>query len=266
MERSNSVSLWKNSLIGLVFVFLYLPILVIVVFSFNTSKLNILFKGFTTKWYYLVFQNVQIMSALENTLIVGIVSTALATVIGTVGAVAMNKYDFPGKAVLDKVLYIPIVIPEVVLGIALLSIYSLAGIPLSLFSLILAHVTFCIPFVVLTVRSRLIGIDQTLEEAALDLGATPFKAFMQVMLPLLVPGIISGAGFSFVLSIDDVIISFFTTGPASTTFPLQVYAMVKTGITPEINAISTLMMLVIVLGIAVNAVFQVRRIKRSKGK
>ncbi|MCP9332939.1 ABC transporter permease [Lentilactobacillus hilgardii] len=266
MEKSNSGSLWKNSLIGLVFVFLYLPILVIVVFSFNTSKLNILFKGFTTKWYYLVFQNVQIMSALENTLIVGIVSTALATVIGTVGAVAMNKYDFPGKAVLDKVLYIPIVIPEVVLGIALLSIYSLAGIPLSLFSLILAHVTFCIPFVVLTVRSRLIGIDQTLEEAALDLGATPFKAFMQVMLPLLVPGIISGAGFSFALSIDDVIISFFTTGPASTTFPLQVYAMVKTGITPEINAISTLMMLVIVLGIAVNAVFQVRRIKRSKGK
>lgn len=256
MERSNSVSLWKNSLIGLVFVFLYLPILVIVVFSFNTSKLNILFKEFTTKWYYLVFQNVQIMSALENTLIVGIVSTALATVIGTVGAVAMNKYDFPEKAVLDKVLYIPIVIPEVVLGIALLSIYSLAGIPLSLFSLILAHVTFCIPFVVLTVRSRLIGIDQTLEEAALDLGATPFKAFMQVMLPLLVPGIISGAGFSFVLSIDDVIISFFTTGPASTTFPLQVYAMVKTGITPEINAISTLMMLVIVLGIAVNASFR----------
>jgi spermidine/putrescine transport system permease protein len=266
MEKSNSVSLWKNSLIGLVFVFLYLPILVIVVFSFNTSKLNILFKGFTTKWYYLVFQNVQIMSALENTLIVGIVSTALATVIGTVGAVAMNKYDFPGKVVLDKVLYIPIVIPEVVLGIALLSIYSLAGIPLSLFSLILAHVTFCIPFVVLTVRSRLIGIDQTLEEAALDLGATPFKAFIQVMLPLLIPGIISGAGFSFALSIDDVIISFFTTGPASTTFPLQVYAMVKTGITPEINAISTLMMLVIVLGIAVNAVFQVRRIKRSKGK
>ncbi|MCV3740562.1 ABC transporter permease [Lentilactobacillus hilgardii] len=266
MEKSNSGSLWKNSLIGLVFVFLYLPILVIVVFSFNTSKLNILFKGFTTKWYYLVFQNVQIMSALENTLIVGIVSTALATVIGTVGAVAMNKYDFPGKAVLDKVLYIPIVIPEVVLGIALLSIYSLAGIPLSLFSLILAHVTFCIPFVVLTVRSRLIGIDQTLEEAAMDLGATPFKAFMQVMLPLLIPGIISGAGFSFALSIDDVIISFFTTGPASTTFPLQVYAMVKTGITPEINAISTLMMLVIVLGIAVNAVFQVRKIKRSKGK
>ncbi|EEI70762.1 ABC transporter permease [Lentilactobacillus hilgardii] len=266
MEKSNSGSLWKNSLIGLVFVFLYLPILVIVVFSFNTSKLNILFKGFTTKWYYLVFQNVQIMSALENTLIVGIVSAALATVIGTVGAVAMNKYDFPGKAVLDKVLYIPIVIPEVVLGIALLSIYSLAGIPLSLFSLILAHVTFCIPFVVLTVRSRLIGIDQTLEEAALDLGATPFKAFMQVMLPLLIPGVISGAGFSFALSIDDVIISFFTTGPASTTFPLQVYAMVKTGITPEINAISTLMMLVIVLGIAVNAVFQVRKIKRSKGK
>ncbi|GAF37978.1 ABC transporter permease [Lentilactobacillus farraginis] len=266
MTRSKHVDFWKNSLIGLVFVFLYLPILVIIVFSFNTSKLNILFKGFTFKWYALVFHNVQIMSALENTLIVGIISTALATIIGTLGAIGMQKYNFPGKAILDKVLYIPIVIPEVVLGIALLSIYSLAGIPLSLFSLILAHVTFCIPFVVLTVRSRLVGIDQTLEEAALDLGATPLKAFIQVLLPLLIPGIISGAGFSFALSIDDVIISFFTTGPASTTFPLQVYAMVKTGITPEINAISTLMMLVIVVGIAANAIFQVSKLKRSKRK
>ncbi|MFT9213518.1 ABC transporter permease, partial [Liquorilactobacillus ghanensis] len=218
--------------------------------------------GFTLHWYAMVFHNYQIMSALGNSLIVGAISTLLATIIGTLGAIGMSRYRFPGKQLLDKVLYIPIVIPEVVLGIALLSIYSLASIPLSLFSLILAHVTFCIPFVVLTVRSRLIGIDKSLEEAALDLGATPLVAFIKVTLPLLLPGIISGAGFSFALSLDDVIISFFTTGPASTTFPLQVYAMVKTGITPEIDAISTVMMLVIVLVIVINAVTQVKRVKQ----
>ncbi|KRM06089.1 spermidine putrescine ABC superfamily ATP binding cassette transporter, membrane protein [Liquorilactobacillus ghanensis DSM 18630] len=262
MEKRQHKSFWKNAFIGLTFIFLYLPIVVIIIFSFNTSKLNILFKGFTLHWYAMVFHNYQIMSALGNSLIVGAISTLLATIIGTLGAIGMSRYRFPGKQLLDKVLYIPIVIPEVVLGIALLSIYSLASIPLSLFSLILAHVTFCIPFVVLTVRSRLIGIDKSLEEAALDLGATPLVAFIKVTLPLLLPGIISGAGFSFALSLDDVIISFFTTGPASTTFPLQVYAMVKTGITPEIDAISTVMMLVIVLVIVINAVTQVKRVKQ----
>jgi spermidine/putrescine transport system permease protein len=204
------------------------------------------------------------MSALGNSLIVGSISTVLATVIGTLGAIGMDRYHFWGKQLLDKVLYIPIVIPEVVLGIALLSIYSLAKIPLSLFSLILAHVTFCIPFVVLTVRSRLIGIDKSLEEAALDLGAGLLTAFVKVTLPLLLPGIISGAGFSFALSLDDVIISFFTTGPASTTFPLQVYAMVKTGITPEIDAISTIMMIVLVLAVTINALFQAKKLKQAK--
>ncbi|KRK41014.1 ABC transporter permease [Loigolactobacillus bifermentans] len=263
MNKRLTARPWKNVFIGLTLLFLYLPVVVIIIFSFNTSKMNILFEGFTTKWYGLVFHNYQIMAALKNSILVGVISTALATVIGTTGAVAMSKYQFPGKKTLDKVLYIPIVIPEVVLGISLLLIYSLVGIPLSLFSLILAHVTFCIPFVVLTVRSRLVGIDQTLEEAALDLGANPWQAFSQVVLPLLLPGIISGAGFSFALSLDDVIISFFTTGPASTTFPLLVYALVKTGVTPEINAISTLLMLVIVIGIALNAIHQVRKMKQE---
>ena len=264
MEKRKHRDFWKNSFIGLTFIFLYLPIVVIIVFSFNTSKLNILFEGFTPHWYVSVFHNYQIMSALGNSLIVGSISTVLATVIGTLGAIGMDRYHFWGKQLLDKVLYIPIVIPEVVLGIALLSIYSLVGIPLSLFSLILAHVTFCIPFVVLTVRSRLLGIDKSLEEAALDLGAGPLTAFVKVTLPLLLPGLISGAGFSFALSLDDVIISFFTTGPASTTFPLQVYAMVKTGITPEIDAISTIMMIVLVLAVALNALFQAKKLKREK--
>ncbi|WEV54272.1 ABC transporter permease [Leuconostocaceae bacterium ESL0723] len=254
----------KNIFIGLVFAFMYLPILVIIVFSFNTSAMNILFEGFTVKWYGSVFSNYQIMSSLENSLIVGILSTAIATFIGTLGAVAMDRYNFFGKQFLDKVLYIPIVIPEVVLGISLLAIYSIAGIPLSIFSLILAHVTFCIPFVVLTVRARLAGIDQSMEEAAQDLGANKFTAFTMITLPLLLPGIISGAAFSFVLSLDDVIISFFTSGPASTTFPLQVYSMVKTGISPEIDAISTLMMLFLIVVILINAVMKSRKIKKAR--
>jgi spermidine/putrescine transport system permease protein len=262
-NQAKSGHVFKNIYLGLVFLFLYLPILVVVAFSFNTSTMNIFFKGFTVKWYGTVFHNAVLMGALGNSLLVGIISTLLATVIGTLGAFALTKYDFPGKHLLDKVLYIPIVIPEVVLGIALLALYTLVGIQLSLFSLILAHVTFCIPFVVINVRTRLAGLDAFLEEAAMDLGATPFVAFIQVILPSLVPAIISGATLSFTLSLDDVIISFFTTGPNSTTFPLQVYAMVKTGISPEINALSTMMMLVMVIAIIGNALFQIHKIKKA---
>lgn len=252
----------KNGYLLLVFLFLYLPIGVIVVFSFNTSRMNILFEGFTTQWYSSVFQNVILMEALKNSLFAGVVSTILATIIGTLGAVGMHKYQFPGKRALDKIVYIPMVIPEVVLGIALLSIFSLSGIGLSLTTLILGHVTFCIPFVLLNVRARLAGMDSCLEEAALDLGATPLKAFFLVILPAIAPAIGSGAMLSFTLSLDDVIVSFFTTGPDSTTFPLKILSMVKTGVTPEVNAITTLLMLVLVLLIIGNALMQIRKIKK----
>jgi len=252
----------KNLYLLLVFIFLYLPIGVIVVFSFNTSRMNILFEGFTTEWYRSVFKNAILMEALRNSLFVGVASTILATVIGTLGALGMHKYQFPGKRMLDKLIYIPMVIPEVVLGIALLSIFSLSGIGLSLGTLILGHVTFCIPFVLLNVRARLAGMDACLEEAALDLGATPIKAFFFVILPAIAPAIGSGAILSFTLSLDDVIVSFFTTGPDSMTFPLKILSMVKTGVTPEVNAITTLLMLVLVVLIIGNALMQIRKIKK----
>ena len=263
MKQSKLNGILKNGYLLLVFLFLYLPIVVIVVFSFNTSRLNILFEGFTTQWYASVFQNTILMESLENSLIAGVASTIIATVIGTLGALAMHKYQFPGKSLLDKVVYIPMVIPEVVLGIALLSVFSLIGMQLSLGTLVLGHVTFCIPFVLLNVRARLAGLDSSMEEAALDLGATPIKAFFLVTLPSISPAIASGAMLSFTLSLDDVIVSFFTTGPDSTTFPLKIFSMVKTGVTPEVNALTTMIMVVLVLIIGVNALFQIRKIKKN---
>lgn len=263
-SKDKSRSIGKNIYIGLVFLFLYIPIIVVVIFSFNTSKMNILFEGFTTEWYHTMFYNRTLMEALTNSLIVGVVSTLVATIIGTLGAYALYKYEFPGKKMLDRVLYIPVVIPEVVLGISLLAVYSILNIELSLLTIIFAHITFCIPFVLLTMRARIAGLDGALEEAAMDLGARPFVAFYKVILPLLVPGITSGAMLSFTLSLDDVIISFFTSGPASTTLPLKVYAMVKTGVTPEVNALSTMIMLVMITIVLIIAGIQVKKLKKME--
>jgi len=261
-------SLWKriskNFYIWLVFFFLYLPIAVVFIYSFNTSKMNILFEGFTTRWYGSMLHNQVLMEAFQNSLVVCFVSTLVSTVIGTLGAVAIHRYKFPGKGFLENMLYIPVVIPEVVLGISLLSVYTAASIPLSLNTVIYAHITFCIPFVLITVKARLAGLDGALEEAAMDLGARPFTAFYRVTLPLLTPGIAAGALLSITLSLDDVIVSFFTSGPDSQTLPLQIFAMVRTGVTPEVNALCTLIMLVTILLIIGNTIRQVRHLKKGK--
>lgn len=262
--KKKVTSLSKNFFIVLVLTFLYLPILVTIIYSFNTSKMNILFEGFTTSWYQTMFYNRNLMEAFQNSLIVGIVSTLIATIIGTLGAVGMHKYSFLGKNFLDKVLYIPVVIPEIVLGIALLSIYSFMNITLGLFTIIIAHITFCIPFVLITVRARISGLDNALVEAAMDLGANTFQAFFKVTLPLLMPGVLSGAMLSFTLSLDDVIISFFTNGPDSITLPLEILSMVRTGVTPEANALSTMIMIVTMLIVCVSSSIQVKRLKKGK--
>lgn len=261
-EKLNKV--WKNSYIALVFLFLYLPIFVVILFSFNTSKMNIVFQDFTFKWYGMFFKNRSLMEALLNTLIIGIVSTAVSTVIGTIGAVGLNRYNFKGKQILDKLLYIPVVIPEIVLGIALLSVYSILNIPLGLTSIILSHITFSIPFVVITVRARLAGFDKSLEEACMDLGANRILTFRKVTLPLIMPGVLSGAMLAFSLSLDDVVISFFTCGPQSTTLPLKIFSMVKTGVTPEVDALSAVIMLITIIFISINTGMQVKKLKALK--
>jgi spermidine/putrescine transport system permease protein len=240
---------------GLIYLFLYLPIIVIIVFSFNTSKLNIKFEGFTLDWYAKLFQNSALLQAFGNTMIVAVSSTIFASVIGTLAAIGMDRYRFRGKKAIDAMLYVPVVIPEIVLGIALLGVFSLAQVPLGLLSLIIAHTTFCIPFVVFTLRARLDGYDRSVEEAAMDLGANRRRVFWHITLPILLPGVINGAILAFTLSIDDVIISYFTNGPSSTTYPLKVWELVKSGVSPDVNALSTL----IILGTLVIVVFMQSR-------
>ena len=264
VKKKKMTGRMRSCYIALVFFFLYLPIGLVIVYSFNTSKMNILFEGFTVHWYADMLQNRPLMEALKNTLIIAVLSTAVSTVIGTLGAVGLGKYDFAGKKLLNKLLYIPVVIPEIVLGIALLCIYSAIRMTLGIITITLAHITFCIPFVIISVRARLIGMDKSLEEASMDLGANRAKTFVNIMLPLLMPGIFSGAVLSFCLSLDDIIISFFTSGPTSTTLPMKVFSMVKTGVTPEVNALFTVIMLCTIGMIAVNTGVQLRKMKSKK--
>ena len=253
----------ENFYILLVLMFLFLPIGILILFSFNTSRLNIVFEGFTLDWYVSLFQNRTLLEALKNTLIVAFTSTIVSTIIGTISAYGLHKYSFKGKDIVNELIYIPVVIPEIVLGIALLSIYTLLKIELGMFTLILAHICFCIPFVIISVRSTLDNLDPNLEQAASDLGASKFQTFFRIIIPMLMPGILSGAELALTLSLDDVVISYFTAGPGSNTLPLQVYSMIKTGVTPDVNALITIMLLVIFILLFISTLVQVKRMKRE---
>jgi len=253
-----------NIVITLVFMFLFLPILVLILFSFNTSELNIIFEGFTLRWYKVLFSNRSLLEALLNTLIVSVISTVVSTIIGTISAYGLYKYDFKGKKIINELLYIPVVIPEIVLGIALLCIYTLMKLELGMFTLILAHISFSIPFVIISVRSVLSGMDSNLTKAAADLGADEMTTFMKVILPSLLPGILSGAELAFTLSLDDVVISYFTAGPGSNTLPLHIYSIIKTGVTPDVNALIALMLLTTFIILFISMVVSVRKMKGEK--
>jgi spermidine/putrescine transport system permease protein len=227
----------------LMYMFLYIPIIVLVVFSFNDSKLNAVWTGFSLKWYRSLASNTGILEAMKNSLLIAVASTILSVMIGTLAAVGMYRYNFKGKSLVDGMLYVPLVIPEIVMGIALLAFFSMADFSMGIGTLILAHVTFSVSYVVAVVRARLDGFDKSVEEAAADLGATPTQTFFAVTLPIIAPGVIAGGLLAFTLSLDDMIISFFVAGPNSMTLPLKVFSMVKFGVTPEINALSTIIML-----------------------
>ena len=257
---------FKNIILGLTFIFLYLPIIILIVFSFNTSKMNILLEGFTLSWYKTLFQNTDLLEAFINTMIIAVTSTIISTIIGTISAVGLHKYNFPFKNIVNKLIYIPIVIPEIVLGISLLSIYTLTKLELGMFTLILSHIAFSIPFVIVSVRSTLNYQIETLEEAAKDLGANDTNIFFKIILPLIKPGVISGATLAFTLSLDDVVISYFTAGPGSNTLPLKIYGMIKTGITPDVNALSSLMLLVTIIILTLSAFRQTKKLGESYEK
>lgn len=240
--------------IGLVFLFLYLPIIVLIVFSFNDTKLNILFEGFTLKWYTELFKNTTLLNAFKNTLVVAVISTLLSTIIGTISAFGLSRYDFRGKKLINSLLYIPIVMPDIVIGISLLAIYTLMRFNLGMFTLILAHIAFSIPYVLVSVRSALDGMNPYLEEASSDLGANSIQTFFRVTLPSVASGIFSGALLVFTLSMDDVVISYFTAGPDAVTLPQYIYSMIKSGITPDVNALFSLMLLVTFVGVTIYSI------------
>jgi spermidine/putrescine transport system permease protein len=222
--------------------FLYLPIVILVIFSFNASRHSVAWRGFTLSWYAELFSDKLVGAALVKSLIVAASSTVVSTVFGTMVALGMERYDFPGKLPFDGLLYLPIIIPDIAMAVMLLLFFVMSKIQLGLVTIVLAHVAFNISFVAVVVRARLAFFDISLEEAAQDLYANEWQTLRRVTLPLIMPGVLAGALLAFTLSIDDFVITFFTAGPGSTTLPLRIYGMVKLGVTPEINALSSMML------------------------
>lgn len=256
MKRKRTGRHLGNLYAVIVFAFIYLPIVIMVIFSFNDQRNNYYWNGFTLEWYKVLFTQSDLVQYLITSLIVAVSATVISVAIGVLGAMGLMRFEFKLKQTINSALYIPVVIPEVVLGISLLMLYEMANFPLGMASMILAHATFCIPFVVIIMRGRMSGMDMSIEEASQDLGANRITTFFRVTLPMLVPGILSSAFMSFTLSIDDVIITNFVSGPYSTTLPVKILSMVKVGLKPEVNALTSLMVLVLVLGIIANNVVQ----------
>jgi spermidine/putrescine transport system permease protein len=233
-------ALWLRIYTLIVYIYIYIPILILIIFSFNKQKLNIRWEGFTLQWYEKLFNDHQVLLATRNTLLIAFISTLVATIIGTMAALALQRYRFPGSNASETLMYIPIIIPEVVMGISLLAFFVLIKFTLGLVTITLSHIAFNIPFVALVVRARLHGFDKSIEEASMDLGANEVTTFWRVTLPTIMPGVLSGALLAFTLSLDDYVITYFTAGPGSTTLPLRVYSMVRFTVTPEVNALSAL--------------------------
>jgi spermidine/putrescine transport system permease protein len=231
--------LWAISIA--VYAFLYVPLTIVVIFSFNDSRLNAEWVGFTFNWYHVLFRDEEMLRAAANSLFIAVTASAVATVLGTMAGIAMHRYK---PKLLPFMVLTPVAMPEILLGVSLLIFFvQVLNLSLGLVSVIVAHITFCIGFVAIIVRARLAGMDDSLFEAARDLGATPWQTFKRVTLPLIMPGVIAGALMAFTLSIDDFVITFFTAGVGVSTLPLQIYSMIKIAVTPEVNAVSTLLML-----------------------
>ena len=223
---------------ALVFVFLYVPIVVLVVFSFNSSRLNIVWQSFTLDWYEKLFANGPLIKAAKNSLIIATGSTVLSVILGTVGAWLLHRYRYRFSQAIQTLIAIPMVMPEILMGISLLIFFVTIGLQLGYVSVIIGHVTFCFPFVLVAVQARLQGLDPSLEEAALDLGATPLKAFWLVIVPCLKPAIIAGALMAFTLSMDELIVTVFVKSAASATLPVKVFDLAREGLNPMLNALS----------------------------
>lgn len=249
MKRKEKKKMGAGSIIfmAIVYLFLYMPVFVIILFSFNKNNSNIAFDGFTLKWYLEVFKGDSLMKNFWLSIELALVSMVISVVLGTLATIGLYRYEFKLKKFINGLLYVPIVIPELVIGLASLASFSKMGMTMGFATMVFAHVTFCLPFVIITLRSRIADFDSSIEEAAMDLGANQWHTLKRVTIPMLTPGIISGALLSITLSIDDVIISYFVSGAGDITFPIKVYGMVRGKITTNVYVISTLMIIGIVV-------------------
>jgi spermidine/putrescine transport system permease protein len=239
----------------LVFVFLYLPLGVMVVYSFNASRFSMAWKGFTLDWYVRLFSNAALMQAALNSLLIAALAATCSSILGTLIAMALQRWRFPSRKVIHTSLFVMMMSPDIVIGISLLVLFMALSLPLGFWTLLMAHVTLCVPFVSITVYGRLLGFDPHVVEAARDLGAGEYEVFRHVVLPMVFPAVLAGWFLSFTLSIDDVIISFFTTGPTFEVLPLRIYSMVRLGLKPEVNALCAIMILITAVAVFVSQRF-----------
>lgn len=241
----------KKTYLALILVIMYAPVALLMVYSFNDSKLPI-WSGFTFKWYEKMFNDSSIQEALMYTIIIAVSASCIATVLGTLAALGINNMRGWQKQLLTNITFIPVLSPDIVTGISLMMLFQVLNLPFGLATLIIAHITFCVPYVILSIMPKLKQMDYSLYEAALDLGATPMYAFKKVILPEILPGVIAGAFIAFTLSIDDFVVSFFNTGAGADTLPIKIYSMARKGVNPTINAISTLVFIVIITVLIIN--------------
>ncbi|WP_153447124.1 spermidine/putrescine ABC transporter permease PotC [Vibrio algicola] len=261
MSNNVGTKVAKSSFMSLVYLFLYLPILVLIANSFNASRFGMRWDGFTTKWYYDLINNDSLIQAAGHSITIAVISSTAATIIGSLTAVALFRYQFKGKGVVNGLLFIVMMSPDIVMAISLLALFLVVGFQLGLLTLLISHITFCLPFVVVTVYSRLKGFDVKMLEAAKDLGASEWVILKRIILPLAKPAVAAGWLLSFTLSLDDVIISSFVTGPSYEILPLKIYSMVKVGISPEVNALATVMLGVSLLLVMISQLLARDKIK-----
>ncbi|MDE8555362.1 spermidine/putrescine ABC transporter permease PotC [Pantoea vagans] len=242
--------LLRGSFMAIIYAWFYIPIVILIVNSFNASRFGINWQGFTTRWYSLLLNNDSLIQAAQHSLIMGVLSASGATLIGALTAVALFRYRFRGKPFVSGMLFVVMMSPDIVMAISLLVLFMLLGISLGFWSLLFSHITFCLPFVVITVYSRLKGFDVRMLEAAKDLGASETTILRKIILPLAMPAVAAGWLLSFTLSMDDVVVSSFVTGPTFEILPLKIYSMVKVGVSPEVNALATILMMLSLLLVA----------------
>ena len=260
---------WFNvTSVALGMAFLYLPIVLLVIYSFNASRLVTVWGGFSTQWYVELFRNEALLDAAWVTLRIALISSTVATVLGTLAAVALVRYGrFRGRTLFSGMIYAPLVMPEVITGLSLLLLFVAIGFARGFWTIVLAHITFSMCFVAVVVQARLVTFDRSLEEAALDLGCPPLKTFFVITLPLIAPGVVAGWMLAFTLSLDDLVIASFTSGPGATTLPMKIYSQVRLGVTPEINAVSTILVGLVAIGvIAASIVTKRREVERARAE